>query len=208
MATRPKISRRRRQQILEAAVEVIAARGVCGARIADVAERGGTSAPLVLYYFESKDKLLTEALAFAEDRFYLAIFAELTDLETASEKLVRLIELTCGHESIADLLREDVALWTELWSRALRDEAAGRKRAALDRRWRRTIADIVRDGQRAGEFADVDVERFSVLLTALLDGMVLQHVLGDPEAGYEEARAICVGVACSQLGFSDPEETT
>ena len=74
MATRPKISRKRRQQILEAAVEVIAERGVCGARIADVAARGGTSAPLVLYYFESKDKLLTEALAYAEDRFYLAIF--------------------------------------------------------------------------------------------------------------------------------------
>ena len=89
MANRPKISRKRRQQILEAAVEVIAERGACKTRIADVAERGGTSAPLVLYYFESKDRLLTEALAFAEDRFYLAIFAEMTDLETASEKLVR-----------------------------------------------------------------------------------------------------------------------
>ena len=64
MATRPKISRKRRQDILEAAVEVIVERGVCGTRIADVAERGGTSAPLVLYYFESKDRLLTEALAF------------------------------------------------------------------------------------------------------------------------------------------------
>ena len=62
MANRPKISRKRRQQILEAAVEVIAERGVAGARIADVAERGGTSGPLILYYFESKDKLLTEAL--------------------------------------------------------------------------------------------------------------------------------------------------
>ena len=207
MATRPKISRKRRQQILEAAVEVIVERGVCRARIADVAERGGTSAPLVLYYFESKDKLLTEALAFAEDRLYLAIFAEMTALETSSERLVRLIELTCGHESTADILREDLALWTELWSRALRDEVAGRKRAALDRRWRRTIADIVREGQQAGEFADIDVESFSMLLASLLDGMVLQHVLGDPEASYEQARGICVGVASRYLGFPLPEET-
>ena len=88
MAKDYKIGRKRRNQILEAAVEVIVERGVCKARIADVAERGGTSAPLVLYYFESKDKLLNEALVFAEDRFFLAIFAELTDLETASEKLV------------------------------------------------------------------------------------------------------------------------
>jgi len=206
MATRPKISRKRRQQILEAAVEVIAARGVCGTRIADVAARGGTSAPLVLYYFESKDRLLTEALAFAEDRFYLAIFAELTNLETASEQLVRLIKLTCGHESTAELLRDDVALWIELWSRAIRDEAAGRKRAALDRRWRQTIADIVLEGQRTGEFAKIDVGSFSMLLASLLDGMVLQHALGDPEAEYERARDICVGVACRYLEFSVPEQ--
>jgi len=208
MATRPKISRKRRQQILEAAVEVIAARGVCGTRIADVAALGGTSAPLVLYYFESKDKLLTEALAFAEDRFYLAIFAALSNLETASERLVHLIELTCGHESTAELLRDDVALWIELWSRAVRDEAAGRKRAALDRRWRMTIADIVREGQRTGEFADIDVDSFCMLLASLLDGMVLQHALGDPEAEYELARGICVGLACRYLEFSVPEETT
>jgi len=205
MSTRPKISRKRRQQILEAAVEVIAERGVCGTRIADVAERGGTSAPLVLYYFESKDKLLTDALAFAEDRFYLAVFAELTDLETASERLVRLIELTSGHESVAEILREDVALWIELWSRAIRDEAAGRKRAALDRRWRRTIADIVREGQEAGEFVEIDPERFSMLLASLLDGLVLQHMLEDPEASYEQTREICVGVARRYLKFPAPQ---
>ena len=138
---------------------------------------------------------------------YLAIFSEMTRLDTARERLVRLIELTCGHESTAELLREDLALWTELWSRALRDDEAGRKRAALDRRWRRTIADIVREGQQAGEFADIDVESFSMLLASLLDGMVLQHVLGDPEASYEQARGICVGVASRYLGFPLPEET-
>ncbi len=208
MATRPKITRKRRQQILEAAVEVIVERGVCRARIADVAERGGTSVPLVLYYFKSKDELLNEALAFAEDRFHFAIFTELTNLETASERLVRLIELTCGHESTADLLREDLALWTELWSRSLRDQAAARKRAALDRRWRQTIADIVHDGQRTGEFADIDVDKFAMLLASLLDGMALQHMLEDPEAAYEQARNICVSVACRYLEFSVPEEAS
>ena len=206
MATRPKIGRRRRQQILEAAVEVIAERGVCGARIADVAKRANTSAPLVLYYFETKDNLLTEALAYAEDRFYLAIFAELTDINTATERLVRLIECTCGHESTAELVREDVVLWIELWSRALRDEAAGRKRAALDRRWRQTIAEIVREGQKTGEFSNIDVELFSMALASLLDGLVMQNVLEDPEAGYERARRIGVGVARRYLVFSLPPE--
>jgi AcrR family transcriptional regulator len=34
---------------------VIADRGLASTRIADVAERAGTSAPAVLYWFENKD---------------------------------------------------------------------------------------------------------------------------------------------------------
>ncbi|MCP5068454.1 MAG: hypothetical protein GY946_17980, partial [bacterium] len=112
-----------------------------------------------------------------------------------------------GHESTADLLREYLALWTAPWSRALHDNAAARKRAALDSRWRRTIADIVRDGQGSGEFADIDVDKFAMFLASLLDGMVLQHFLEDPEASYEQARDICVGVACRYLEFPVPEAT-
>ena len=204
MAKQHRISRQRRQQILEAAVEVIVERGVCKARIADVAERGGTSAPLVLYYFKSKDQLLNEALAFAEDRFHFALFAELSELETASERLVRLIELTCGHETTADLLNEDLALWTELWSRSLRDEAAARRRAALDRRWRQTIANIVREGQQIGEFAAIDADKFSMFFAALLDGISLQLMQEDPVAAYQQAREICVEAACRYLEFPLP----
>ena len=178
------------------------------ARIADVAERGGTSAPLVLYYFESKDRLLNEALAFAEDRFYLAIFAELTDLETAGERLVRLIEFTCGHESAADLLREDLALWIG----AL---VAGAPRRSGRPQARRPRPPLAPDDRRyrsrrpgGGEFADIDADKFSMLLASLLDGMVLQHMLEDPEAGYERARDICVDLACRYLEFSVPDEAT
>ena len=69
MSPRPQIDHIRRPQILAAAAEVIAERGVSGTRIADVAERAGTSAPGVLYWFDSKDQLLGEALAAAEARF-------------------------------------------------------------------------------------------------------------------------------------------
>ena len=57
--------------------------------------QGGLSPALVVYYFGSKEKLLTEALAYAEDLFYIEAFRELTDIEGASERLVRLIELAC-----------------------------------------------------------------------------------------------------------------
>ena len=44
--------------------------GVPENAIADVAERSGISSALVIYYFKTKDNLLTEAMRYAEDRWY------------------------------------------------------------------------------------------------------------------------------------------
>src|SRR5205085_3718727 len=60
----------RRAQILEAAVAVIGERGLCDIRISDVGERASASPALVVYYFGTKERLLADALTFAEERFY------------------------------------------------------------------------------------------------------------------------------------------
>jgi AcrR family transcriptional regulator len=203
MAARPRLSQRRRVEILEAAAEVIAERGLCDTRIADVARRAGTSAALVLYYFESKDRLLTEALTNAEDRFYLQTFHELTALDRAADRLVALIDLALPPEGAGDV-RSDWTLWLELWSRAARDPAVAKKREALDRRWRNTIAEIVRDGRGSGEFDEVDVEAFSLRLASLIDGLAIQALLGDPAASVDQVRRVALEMAGRELGL-DPE---
>ena len=58
MSPRPKVDHLRKPQIVAAAAEVIYERGLLDARIGDIAKRAGTSAPTILYYFESKDRLL------------------------------------------------------------------------------------------------------------------------------------------------------
>jgi len=200
MAARPKSTQKRRTQMLEAAMEVISERGLCDTRIADVADRAGLSPALVVYYFGSKESLLTEALAYAEDLFYIEAFRELTGIEGASGRLVRLIELACPPvvQREAD---EYWTLWVELWSRALRNEEAARKREALERRWRNTIAEVVREGQSSGEFGPCDPERFATYLSALMDGLALQVLFGDPAVGGELANEMCLGAAARELGF-------
>jgi AcrR family transcriptional regulator len=199
------MTRRRRQQMLEAAVETIAERGFADTRIADVAGKAGASPALVLYYFDSKEHLLTEALTFAEDAFYLSIFHELTALGSARARLLRLIELSLGRGDGDAGVTGDWILWMELWTRALRDPEAAQKRQALDRRWRSTIADIVRSGQESGEFEAVDVESFTLTLATLMDGCAIQMVLGDNEASPERVRRICMDVAARTLGFDVDE---
>jgi AcrR family transcriptional regulator len=200
MSPRPRLTRERRREILEAAVHVIADRGICDTRISDVADRVGTSSALIIYYFGSKDELLTEALAFAEDRFYLESFHELAMLDRPTDRLARLIEMSttlAGDEVTSG----DWALWIELWSRALRHPDASKKREALDRRWRSTIAGIVREGQQTGEFAGVDPDAFAILLASLIDGLAIQVVLGDKDVTEELMREMCFDVASRELGF-------
>src|SRR5262245_21011020 len=62
----------RRDQMLAAASTLIAERGFSDTRIADVAKRVGASPALVIYYFGTKDSLLTEALRWSERSFYTA----------------------------------------------------------------------------------------------------------------------------------------
>lgn len=203
MTSRPKLTQRRRLQALEAAVEVIAEKGLSQTRVADVAARAGLSPALLLYYFRSKNQLLTDALTFAEDRFYLAIFHELTELDDPRLSLVRLIDLSCPAEG--EDVRGDWALWLELWSRALLYPEAARKREALDRRWRNTIAEIVTAGQDAGCFDPArDAEDFALQLAALMDGLALQVVLRDPAVPRAKMRRLCIEASTGQLRFELP----
>jgi AcrR family transcriptional regulator len=189
MSPRPTIAHVRRPAILTAAAEVIAERGVQNTRISDVAERAGTSAPGVLYWFSTKDELLAEALTFSDDRFYERLTDELTGLATATERLTRLIEVWPAEDD------GETVLWMELWVRALRDPKMAKTRERLDRRWRDTIADVVREGQASGEFGGEDADDLALLLGAVMDGFAIQVALGDPAVNTEVVRRHCLELA-------------
>ena len=83
MSPRPSTAHVRRPAILTAAAEVISERGVQNTRISDVAERAGTSAPGVLYWFPSKDELLAEALQLLRRPLLRELTGELEALDSA-----------------------------------------------------------------------------------------------------------------------------
>jgi AcrR family transcriptional regulator len=195
MSPRPTTGHVRRPAILKAAAEVIAERGVIGTRIADVAERAGTSAPGVLYWFTTKDELLTEALSFSDDCFYAELSGRLAELDSARARLARLVELWPSEGD------QETVLWMELWVRALRDPAVNATRAALDARWRAAIADVVREGQETGEFGEGDPEAFALTLGALMDGFAIQLALRDPAVTPARVREHCMALVDERLGL-------
>jgi AcrR family transcriptional regulator len=194
MSPRPRLDHVRRPELLAAAAAVIRQRGLENARVADVADEAGISAPSVLYYFASKAELLKEALTSAEERFYEELEIELSGIESARERMLRIVQYGAGEGDY------DAALWMELWARALRDPELAATRAELDGRWRRTIADVVRYGQERGEFGPADPEEFAVLLASLLDGLAVQIALRDMEVTPDRVRELAVKLAERELG--------
>src|SRR5690349_20717674 len=89
------VADQRRDQMLEAAAALIAERGFTDTRIADVARRVGASPALVIYYFGTKDTLLTEALRYSEQSFYAAADEMLASTTSMVERLETLVRLTC-----------------------------------------------------------------------------------------------------------------
>ena len=58
----------RREEILAATVAEVQRGGLAQTRVADVASALGISPALVFYHFETKDRLLAEAFAYAAER--------------------------------------------------------------------------------------------------------------------------------------------
>ncbi len=203
MTPRPQIDHVRRPQLLEAAAAVIAERGIAATRIADIAERAGTSPPAVLYWFKSKDELLAEALTVQEERFYGQLTDRMAALSSPRDKL-RLILETSADEY-------DWTLWMELWTRALRDSSSRAARSRLDERWRSQIAAVIREGQRAGEFGEADPDDVALVLSSLIDGLAVQVTLGDPsvtkERMLERALEIAESLLDCELGAAANETT-
>ncbi len=199
---RQKNGKDRHQEILEAAARVITDRGLAETRISDIAERCGVSPGLILYYFESKDRRLVAALTSANDQFYLRLSREMRRMDSARQQLERLVEL-----SVPGLLPEyerldEWALWIEIWVRALRDPKLAQEREVLDRRWRQSIADIIRLGRSTGEFPDgEDADQLGLELGAMIDGLAIQVLMNDTAFTPTRMYEVCMDVSARLIGF-------
>jgi AcrR family transcriptional regulator len=192
----------RRAQMLEAAAELIAERGLARTRIADVARRVGISPALVVYYFQTKEALLIAALRESESGFYAAAEGLLRSQASLADRVETLVELTFTEESQGEV-KGQWGLWFDLWNEAFRHPEVAADRRALDEQWRGLIGRIVRSGIEEGEASpDLDVDTFVVTFAALLDGLSVQVALSDPVVTRTRAGEIARGFAHRELGLS------
>jgi AcrR family transcriptional regulator len=200
MSPRPKITEIRREEIVRAALDVISERGFQDTRLADIAERAGTSAPAVLYHFTAKDEILDAVVSLVEDRFYEGVEATLEQEVGPLARLVHFLE-SAARDDDGEETATMWKMWLEIWTRALREPHAGRTRQLLDRRWRAVLSKTIADGQRVGEVpVSVVPDRVALMLASLMDGLAVQFALGDPEVSAERMTETLMFAAERALG--------
>jgi AcrR family transcriptional regulator len=199
-ATTADAGEQRRAQMLRAALDVIVERGYADTRIADVAERAGTSPALVIYYFKTRDQLLTEAIRYCEDAWYAEGVRRMAGITTAAGRLAEIIAMTCLPDTDPEP-RSSWLLWLDLWALSAHNAGVAAVRQKFDERWRESIRSIVLAGQEAGEFAVADPEAFTVTLSALLDGFAVQIALDDSVVTPQYAYDLTMGFMSTALGI-------
>jgi AcrR family transcriptional regulator len=181
----------RRPQILASAVELLREQGLWSVRVADVADRAGTSATGVIYYFGTKHELFKAAISHVDTEFYAAVGPELERLEAGVERLAWLVTRSS---------RSEWVLWMDLWVYARRHPELLPTHRGFSERWCATIAAVVRHGQTRGEFAPVDADAVAARLAALMDGLAIHMVNEDPGRTPEHYVDMTLTAAAAELG--------
>ncbi len=177
---------RRRQQILDSVIAVLAQRGVDRASLRTVGEAIGVSHTALRHYFSSRDELLVEAYRTHEAR-------GIEDARGAGETRAD-NAAGAGRKSAAGLLIEAaernraipglVELYATLTTDALQEQHALTREFVRNRfgSLRALLAARIEAGQRAGRIApDIDPADAATLVIAASDGLQVQWLL-DPDA--------------------------
>jgi AcrR family transcriptional regulator len=167
-----------RERILDAAVERIAGDGIDAVRIARIAMDARVSTALVHYHFATREALLAEAL---EHSYETAGAVS----ELRGDPVSRLRAMIDQCLPLPGELERDWVLWVELWLRAVRHPELRPTAAKLYARmnhWFRTAIE-------EGGFGDVDAAAIADRTLALIDGLGLRALLGDPAMPLERARS-------------------
>ncbi|MFG2311900.1 TetR/AcrR family transcriptional regulator [Streptomyces sp. NPDC048566] len=164
-----------REEVLAAAMEMIAERGLEKLTMAALGREVGMSSGHLLYYFGSKDELLLRTLEWSEGRLGAERGRLLAARGTARERLDAYVDLYVpdGHRD------PHWTLWLEVWNRSQNAaEDARERQVAIEGAWHRDLVALLAEGVSRGEFRALDPDRVAARLRALLDGFSIHVAIG------------------------------
>ncbi|GAA4676687.1 TetR/AcrR family transcriptional regulator [Frondihabitans cladoniiphilus] len=159
----------RRQEILDATIDVVAEKGFEGTSLRAIGEAIGVSHAALRHYFASREELLLEVLRERDRKSQSRVADEPTvfaRMAAAADDNVLAPELVALHTT---MMAASVEAGDED-ARAFFTERFARSRAVL-------AADLRNELEAAGRASDLDLEMVASLVIAAFDGLQIQWLL-------------------------------
>jgi len=186
----------RRAQLIASTIETLAARGYSRVTLTEVARAAGLSHGLVLFHFESKERLLAETLTYLAEEYrqnWQAALAAAGD--DPAEQLNALINADFNPAVCTpDRLAAWCSFWGEAQSRPIYQERCG----ANDDTYIATLEGIVSRLMAEGGYAG-NPQRVARVLRNSVEGTWLDMMTMTAPYGREEAQATVL--TCASLIF-------
>ncbi len=174
----------RREQLVDAAIEVLAAEGLTGTTTRAITDQAGLALGAFHYAFESKDALLRAVLDRRAEEMETALTTATRDISSVQEVVDRLAEVAW---TIVQGRRDlEIAIY-ELTLHALRNPELAEVAAGKYDRYVEVVRDAISGVVELPD--DNAAEEIARFLVATFDGLILQDLVhGDPEAARRRLR--------------------
>ncbi|HEV7493319.1 TetR/AcrR family transcriptional regulator [Baekduia sp.] len=187
----------RKHIILDAAISVIARKGLGGLRVEEVAERAGVAVSLLYYHFDNRRGLVRATLEHANERAAQTIKDLSADQRTGAELIITMLLAELEDPAQA---RELSVLWSEVMASAFFDPSLRDQLAEASDRWAALVADAVWRGQEDGSIGALTAPAdLAALLTSMVDGLSARWLAG--LITRERARELLAMSVMSMLGI-------
>lgn len=171
------IEEHRRRQLIDTAIGIIAGTGYGRASLENIAKAAGVSKGVISYYFKSKDELVVQIVK--------TLMSDMGDyvrkrLEAPVTAMERLRAYAGGFFEFALDNRDKYAAFIELWTTISAHEESNPFGSLSYEQCRASVGRILVEGQKRGEFPDMDTRTAATVIQAMIDGVIIQWLL-DPE---------------------------
>ena len=187
---RPSVEAERREQILDAACDVIARSGVANLRMADIAKVAGVSSGMIHYYFDSKHEVVAAAFEF---NLTNSLARHQVLLDSGKDPLAVLRDLVDSYLPGDDRSLRAWKVWVALWAEAIRDPELQKVNERLYGRWRDVVTDVITRAQRQSLARDGDPVQMANMLVGMLDGLAVQVLVHASSMRRSTMRDTCMG---------------
>ncbi len=193
-----KNAQERRVEILGETLGVIREKGMDAFRIADVAAAMGVSPALIIYHFESKEKLLAESLTHAAERDLLKLRHIMRQPAAPARRLMAALQWYAPTGQARGW-----KIWVDAWSASMRDPVLVRVLSDLQAQWTAAISAVIDEGVVDGVFISANSQHTAIRLTSFLDGLAVRSLVHHERISRAELGSWLVRQVAWELGVQE-----